>query len=154
MLLFFIYRAKIPRRQKFYTLYILIGFVGVAAAALLIADVDVGGGITTGKFGFDWVDFWFGFTAWAAQLRFDTIFLLFILPLTVALYITARRGITMADAILVQIVGITVAMSFLSAMTTFDLHPYRYVPLVNFFAIGIAVLLSKNSNDGDKGSNN
>ena len=154
MLLFFIYRAKIPRKQKFYTLYILIGFVAVAAAALLIADVDVGGGITTGKLGFDWVDFWFGFTAWAAQLRFDTIFLLFILPLTVALYITARRGITIADAILVQIVGITVAMAFLSAMTTFDLHPYRYITLVNFFAIGVAVLLSKNSNDGGKGSNN
>jgi len=154
MLLFFIYRSEIAKRKKFKILFIYAGIVGVAAAVLLFSGVDVGGGITTGKLTFDWVDFWFGFTAWASQLRFDTIFLLFILPLTVALYITSRKGITIADAILVQIVGVIVVMPLLSAMTTFDLHPYRYVPLVNFFAIGVATLLSKKSNNRSEDSNN
>jgi len=48
-----------------------------------------------------------------------------------------------ADAIILQIVGIIFVMPLLSAMTSFDLHPYRYVPLVGFFAIGVGTLLSK-----------
>jgi len=49
-----------------------------------------------------------------------------------------------ADAIIVQIVGIILVMPLMSAMTSFDLHPYRYVPLVGFFAIGVGTLLKKN----------
>ena len=59
------------------------------------------------------------------------------------LFILSRRGLKIADAIIVQIVGIIFVMPLLSAMTSFDLHPYRYVPLVGFFAIGVGTLLSK-----------
>ena len=154
LLLFFTYRAKIPRRKKIYIAISYGMIVVIALAVILIAKVDVGGGITTGGLTFDWVDFWLGFTAWASQLRFDTLFLLFILPLSVTLFMIARKGIAIADAILFQIVGITFAMPLLDAMTSFDLHPYRYVPLVVFFAIGVGTLLSKRLANGPKNSDN
>jgi len=148
LLMFFTYRANISRKRKINFTITWVAIVGVAVAVLLISGIDVGGGITTGKLGFDWDEFWFGFTAWNSQLRFDTIFLLFVLPLAVVLYITARNGITIADAILVQITGIIFVMPLLASLTTFDLHPYRYVPLMNFFAIGVATLLAKKSSNG------
>jgi len=146
MLLFFTYKAEIPRRKKIYIAITYIALALVAVAVLLIADVSVGGGITSGGLTFDWVDFWFGFTSWPAQLRFDGLFLLFVLPVTVGLFIISRRGVPIADAIIVQIVGIIFVMALLSAITDFNLHPYRYVPLIVFFAIGVGTLLSKKIN--------
>lgn len=154
LLLFFIYRAEITRRQKIYSTISYGALVVAAVSVLLFGDFDVGGGITKGGMTFDTEEFWFGFTAWSSQLRFDTIFLLFVLPLIVGLYITARKGIVIADAIIVQIMGITIVMSFLGALTTFDLHPYRYVPLMVFFAIGVATLLAKRSINGREVSEN
>jgi len=146
MLLFFTYRAEIPRRKKIYITITYIALALVAVAVLLIADVSVGGGITTGGLTFDWIDFWFGFTSWPSQLRFDGLFLLFVLPVTVGLFILSGRGVPIADAIIVQIVGIIFVMALLSAITDFNLHPYRYVPLIVFFAIGVGTLLSKKIN--------
>ena len=143
MLLFFTYRAEIPRRKKINITISYTVLVVVAVLIILIADIKLGGGIQEGGLGFDWVEFWIGFTAWSSQLRFDGLFLLFVLPVTVGLFILARRGLKIADAIILQIVGIIFVMPLLSAMTSFDLHPYRYVPLVGFFAIGVGTLLSK-----------
>jgi len=146
MLLFFTYRAEIPRRKKINITISYAVLVVVAVLIILIADINLGGGIQKGGLGFDWVEFWIGFTAWSSQLRFDGLFLLFVLPLTVGLFILSRKGITIADAIIVQIIGIIFVMPLLSAMTSFDLHPYRYIPLVSFFAIGVGTLLSKKIN--------
>ena len=40
------------------------------------------------------------------------------------------------------IVGIILAMPLLAALTGVRLHPYRYVPLIVFFGIGVGMLLS------------
>lgn len=143
MLLFFIYRSEIPTRKK---INIAISYAAVVVASVsvvLVADVQLGGDIQKEGLVFDWEEFWIGFTAWSSQLRFDGLFLLFVLPLIVGLFILARRGQKIADAIIVQIIGIIFVMPLLSAMTSYDLHPYRYVPLVGFFAIGVGTLLSK-----------
>ena len=144
MLLFFTYRAEIPRRKKVYIVISYAVVAVVAVAIVLVANINLGGGINKTGLVFDWVDFWLGFTAWSAQLRFDGLFLLLVLPVTVGLYIISRKGMAVADAIIVQIVGIILVMPLMSAMTSFDLHPYRYVPLVGFFAIGVGTLLKKN----------
>ena len=143
LILFFTYRADIPRRKKINITISYAIIVVTAVIVLLFFDVNVGGGITTGGLTFDWVDFWYGFTAWNSQLRFDTVFLLFLLPVTVGLYLISKKGMVLADSILLLIAGVILTMPLLSAITSFDLHPYRNVPLVLFFAIGVGTLIPK-----------
>jgi len=141
--LFLTYRAPIPRRKKLYITASYAVLVVIAAAGIIILDVNLGGGTTTGRLTFDSVDFWAGFPAWTYQLRFDGLLFAFLLPLVVGLYLTARRGLLQADSILILILGALLVMPFLSGMTGFNLHPYRYVPLIVFFGIGVGTLLSK-----------
>ena len=117
---------------------------------LYVLGIDVGGGISQGKLDFEYIDFWNSFTTWSYQLRFDGIFLLFILPLAVALFFTAKNGVRHADSLLALIAGAIISMSLLVAFTGFNLHPYRYMPLIVFFAVGVGMLLSKRSLDGSK----
>jgi hypothetical protein len=142
MTLFFTYRAEIPTRKKIYITISYFVIATAAAAGILLFGVNVGGGITTGQLTFDVVDFLAGFTVWSFQLRSEIFLLMFILPLTVGLFLVARKDIPYADSILVIIVGIILAMPLLAAMTGFKLHPYRYVPLIVFFGIGVGMLFS------------
>ena len=142
MTLFFTYRAEIPTRKK---IYIVISYFVIAtamAAGVLLFGDDVAGGGTAGKLTFDVADFLAGFTTWTYQLRTEIFLLLFILPLTVGLFLAARKDIPHADSILFIIVGIILAMPLLAAMTDVRLHPYRYVPLIVFFGIGVGMLFS------------
>jgi len=142
MTLFFTYRAEIPRRKKIYVTISYLVIATAAAAGVLLLGGSVGGGITQGKLTFDVVDFLAGFTVWSFQLRAEMFFLMFILPLTVGLFLVARKDIPHADSILVIIVGIILAMPLLAAITGVRLHPYRYVPLIVFFGIGVGMLFS------------
>jgi len=142
MTLFFTYRAEIPTRKK---IYIIISYIVISTAiavGILFLDVNVGGGLGDGELTFDVEDFLAGFTAWSFQLRTEIFLLMFILPLTVGLFLVARKDIPHADSILVIIVGIILAMPLLAAMTDVRLHPYRYVPLIVFFGIGVGMLFS------------
>ena len=145
MTLFFIFRSEIERRKKFYLLISYVGLAVVSGAVLLLSKADIGGGILTTGLNFSSTDFWSGFTVWALQMRYESWFLLFILPLTVGLFLTARNGNPYADAVLFLIAGISLAMPLMTAFTTFNLHPYRFTPLIVFFAIGIGTLFSQKS---------
>jgi len=140
--IFFTYRADIPRKKKFQTMLAYGILVAAAVYAFFGIGIDVGGGITDRGFGFNYVDFWSGLANWPYQLRFDGLFLMFILPLAVGLFLCAKKVNPQADSILFFIVGIAFAMPMLAALTGFNLHPYRYVPLVVFFAIGVGTLFS------------
>jgi len=143
MTLFFIYRAEILRRKKIYLTISYAVIVGVATAGVFIFDIDLGGGVTSGLLTFDNKEFWSSFTIWGFQLRDDTLFLLFILPVTVGLFLKSLKGIPQADSILILIIGTIFVMPLLAALTLTNLHPYRFVPLVVFFAIGVGTLLAQ-----------
>jgi len=149
MTLFYTFCSQIPRREKIYILLIYSAISLGGLLGLYVLGIDVQG-VSQDKLDFDYFDFWSSFTTWSYQLRFDTIFLLFILPLTVALFFTAKKGIRHADSVLALIAGVIISMTLLAAFTGFNLHPYRYVPLIVFFAIGVGILLSKSSLDGSK----
>lgn len=145
MVLFFTYKAEIPRRKKIHITitYVVITVVfGIAGVSILgeSTPVSVVSGTLTS---FSNEDFWSGFTTWSFQLRGDDLVLLFILPLTVGLFVVSRKGVPEADSILIMIFGILLSVPLLAAFTGFNLHPYRYVPLIVFFAIGVGTLLSK-----------
>jgi len=74
--------------------------------------------------------------------------LVFLLPLSVSLFLKARQGKQELDSILVIITGILLAAPLLAGFSEFNLQPYRWIPLIVFFAIGVGALLSKNHHNG------
>jgi len=138
MTLFFTYRANIPRRKK---IYIAISYgilTSVMMMGFFLLDVKTLSSDPPSYFAF-----WHGFTTWAFMLRLDGLVLLFLLPLTVGLFMISRKGVREADSILILIVGMLLSAPILAAFTGFNIQPYRYMPLIVFFAVGVGTLLSK-----------
>jgi len=135
--LFFIYRSELPKRKKILVAlsYIII-FGGLAA--LILSDEISGLNIVVNNFGF-----WLGLTSWAFLMRLDFLILIFLLPLTVGLFLAARKGVLQADAVLFLLIGTLLSVTILATFTNYQIHPYRYVPFIVFFAIGVGVLLSR-----------
>jgi len=142
MTFFFIYRAEIPRKHKIYSAisYSVIVVAGILAMTLFGLSFEGTGLVTV-----DFADlyFWQGFTSMAYQLRYDVIVLFFLLPLIVGLFFAARRGILQAESIMVLISGLLLTSALLTGFTEVTSQPYRYVPLVVFFAMGVGTILSK-----------
>jgi len=136
--LFFIYRSNLTKRKKILvTLSYIVIIGGIVALALLGTEF-------TGKTpDFDPPDFWLGLTSWAVLLRMDWLILIFLLPLTVGLFLVARRGNLQAEAILILLIGTLSSGTIMSMFTDFNIQPYRYIPFIVFFAIGVGVLLSR-----------
>jgi len=138
MTLFFIYRVNISRKNKI-LLAITYGIIIVSGVSLiLITDTVLSSGIE-----FDSHEFWAGFTAFSSQFRFDGLIIIFLLPLTIGLFIASRNGVANADSIMVLIFGMILLTPILPGFTEFTNNPYRFISLVVFFAIGVGVLLSR-----------
>ena len=89
-------------------------------------------------------EFWIGFTTLASNLRFDILLLLLLLPVSVGLFLKARMGSKNSISLLVLISGTILVTPVLEMITDYYfVYPYRYVPLVVFFAIGLSTLFSK-----------
>ena len=69
--------------------------------------------------------------------------LLFILPLIVGLFFKSRHGFREADSITFLILGMLLSAILLPAFSDAINAPYRFIPLVIFFAMGVGMLLSK-----------
>ncbi len=136
--LFFIFIAKIPRQKKI--------FVGISYVAMLIgvaAAIEYLG-ISPGITSFDSHAFWLAFNAFSYQMRLDGIIVLFLLPLTVGLFLVSRRNLQ-ANSILVLIMGMILSQPILAGFTDQSSEPYRYMPLIIFFAMGVGTILKKRS---------
>ncbi len=141
MSLLFTYFAEIPRRRKIYILisYAVIAIVGLSGFLILELYEEFG---ISHNLSFNQNEFWSGFTSWAYQLRFDNIILIFILPLTITLFLKARSGFWQPVAALGLLAWVVISMPLLTGVTGYNLHPYRFVPLAVFFAIAVGTLLS------------
>jgi len=138
---FFLYNSEMKQKKKIRlaALYIIITIILISA---LLTGVK--GGIDTQSIqSFDFSEFVMGFSAWSYQLRFDYLLFMFYLPLTVGLILVSKSGIKNADSVLVLMAGTLFAAPLLSGFTGFNIFPYRYLPFVIFFAIGVGVLLSR-----------
>ena len=143
MTLFFIYRADIPRKKK---IQIAISY-GVALLAMITGFFYLGGAdnIFGGLRQFSLHDFVAGFSAMAIGLRFDELVILFLFPLVVGLYLVSRRGNFVAESIMILLAGMLLLSPLLIAFTYLTNQPYRLLPIVLFFAIGVGVLLKNSS---------
>ncbi len=136
--LFFIYRAGISKRRKILTAgsYIFVIIMGTYGALAWKAATSLSAINTNG--------FWSAFNAFTYQLRFDPVVVIFLLPVTVMLFLTARRGAYHADSILLILMSTVLLQPLASAFTVASSEPYRFMPLIVFFAISVGMLLSKN----------
>jgi hypothetical protein len=84
-----------------------------------------------------------GLTKTSYQIRFDLLFLVSILPLTFALIIKAKNGFHIASSILFLITGSIFAGAIVEMLSEhFVILPYRFVPTIVFFAVGVGVLFN------------
>jgi len=124
-------------------MYVLI-FYTVLAIAGLFAASNLSDNTNTTFLPENFIE---GFVQFSYQLRFDPIILIFLLPLTVALFLKSLKGFHQANSIQVLISGFLVIPPLLITFTEQTNEPYRLVPLVVFFAIGVSTLLGKIKQD-------
>ena len=139
MSVYFILRSQISNKQK-----IIVS--GITAGIIITGSIASIGGflpIQSIEEGFSAKEFQIGFTSFAYQLRFDGLIMLFTIPLIVGLFVATRNNIKHGESIMVFISGILLIAPILTGFTNQTNQPYRFVPLVVFFAIGVGVLLSK-----------
>jgi len=139
MSIYFILRSNISRKKKIIISGITAGIIlagGIASTTNFSATQG-----TEEKF--DAKDFQMGFTSFSYQLRSDGLLMLFMIPLMVGLFIVSRNGIKHGESMMVFIAGMLLIAPILTGFTTNTNQPYRFVPLVVFFAIGVGVLLSR-----------
>ena len=138
MSIYFVLRSDISKKRKiivasFTTVIIVI--VGIAATSVSLGEAK--------QESFDAKELQMGFTSFSYQLRSDGLVILFMIPLVSGLFILSKRGIKHAESIMVLISGILLITPILTGFTNQTNQPYRFVPLVVFFAVGVGVLLSK-----------
>ena len=139
MTLFTTYRSQISRRTK---IVILISYVVIVSAA--IAVVFFGDTVYPDVIDINSTKFILGFQVIIAQLRFDFFFIMALLPVTVGLMFLSKNKLKHADSILILIFGTIIASPILVTFTYhYEILPYRFIPLLVFFSIGVGMFFSK-----------
>ena len=132
--LFFILNSEISKQRK----------IIITISISLIFLVSLGYGSTQDfvKVDWEWNDFWLGFTAFAFQLRLDGLLVVFLLPLTIGLFIKSKTN-KYSTSILILIGGILLISPITSGFLNETNQPYRYLSLIVFFAVGVGLLFSR-----------
>jgi len=139
MTLFTTYRSQISRRTK---IAILISYVVIVSTA--VALIFVGDTIYPDIIDVNYSKFILGFQVIIAQLRFDLFFIMALLPVTVGLIFLSKNKLKHADSILILIFGTIIASPILVTFTYhYEILPYRFIPLLVFFSIGVGMFFSK-----------
>lgn len=138
MSIYFIASSSLPKRSKIYS---LVSY-GIIIIVLLSVAVVSKTNFSANSIGFNWSEFWQGFSSMSIEMRFDYIVVLFLLPLTVMLFFASRKGTLHANSVMIFILSVLLAAPLLLGLTQLTNQPYRFVSLVVFFSIGVGVLLS------------
>jgi len=133
MSIFFILNSDIPKNHKIIIVAVLIIFL-IAGGIMFVGIQDVGEQ-------FRWDEFWVGFTSFAFQMRFDAITVLFLLPLVFGLFVISKNN-KYANSISILIAGVLISAPLLTGMTEQTNQPYRFMPIIVFFAVGVGMLFS------------
>ena len=130
MLVYFVFRSNIKKRSKL----VILGVV--------IAVIIPGAAFANITYGFDSAEFWAGFISAANHLRFDGLVSMFMIPLTVGLFLSSKVN-KHSESIMFLLGGLLLVNPLVTGFTDQTNQPYRFIPFIVFFAIGVGVLLSK-----------
>ena len=133
-----IIRVGLPRRQMLWSLVFYVSIMIILGVFLIAVEPST----------FSFERFMIAFTTLSYQLRFDNLLLWFLLPITVVLYMVSRRGSNFADVALVMVVASLLMSPLLGLLSNIDIHPYRYMPLLIFFAVGVGFIFSRDHKTG------
>ncbi len=137
--IFYIYRARISSRKKIWAMCSYGGVILIILTVFSFGDSVYGDIINISD-----SEFFLALNTLGYTLRYDVFIILSLLPVTIGLFFTSRRGFLQADSILILILTSLLAGPFISMLTEFYfVLPYRFLPLIVFVAIGIGVFLSK-----------
>ena len=136
MSIFFILSSDISKQRK-----IIIGLI-----ILIIFLIGIVVSTTQSQIGLEWNsdEFWLGFTAFAFGMRIDSLFILFLLPVTIGLFIKSKSN-KYSNSILVLISGALLTAPFLTGLTDQTNQPYRLLPLIVFFSVAVGIIFAKRS---------
>jgi hypothetical protein len=130
--IFFILNSQIPKKHK-------IILSGIIISVLTIGVAGMGKGMIEDP---NMAEFWVGFATFAFQTRFDVIMVLFLVPLVFGLFVKSKEN-KHANSISFLIAGALFSAPLLTGLTDQTNQPYRLMPMVVFFAIGVGMLFSK-----------
>ena len=74
-------------------------------------------------------------------MRFDGLVIIFLLPIITGLFLVSKKN-KYANNISIIISGILFTNPLLLAITDITSQPYRFIPLIIFFAIAVGIILS------------
>jgi len=141
--LVYVYYAKIKLKTK---ILLVISYAAMLGVVITVWYLD--SSVYSNIIRFDIEQLFIGFTKLSYQLRFDLLLLTALFPLTIALIIKAKKGISIATPILFLIAGSLIAGPIIEIFSGFYVTlPYRFVPTIVFFAIGVGILFNKKSLD-------
>ncbi len=139
MTLFFGARTSLSTKQK---LGLLISYILIVSISSLV--IFSGDTIYPNVIEIDSSKFFIGLATFGPLLRYDFFLILTILPVVVGLTLLAKSEISQIDSILFLILGTLLAGPILIIFTNFyEILPYRYIPLIIFFAIGVGMFFNK-----------
>ena len=142
MTLFFAGRTSISTKKKIFLLISYITIIGISAIVIFSGDT-----IYPNVIQIDASKFFIGIATFGPLLRYDFLLLLTILPVVVGLTFLRKSHVKEVDSILFLILGTFIAGPILIIFTNFyEILPYRYIPFIIFYAIGVGILFSKKSN--------
>ena len=137
--LFTTYRSQVSRRTK---IAILISYIIIVSVSVII--IFLGDTVYPDVIEFNSSKFILGFQVIIAQLRFDLFFIMALLPVTVGLIFLSKNKLKHADSILILIFGTIITSPILVTFTYhYEILPYRFIPLLVFFSIGVGMFFSK-----------
>ena len=141
MTLFTTYRSEISRRTKVAVLISYAVIVSISIALVFLGDT-----IYPDVIDVNYSKFILGFQVIISQLRFDLFFIMALLPVTVGLLFLSKNKLKHADSILILIFGTIIASPILVTFTYhYEILPYRFIPLLVFFSIGVGMFFAKKS---------
>ena len=137
MSIFFVLSSDIPKKKKAFVVLVSLVIIGGGGIVFITQNsAEIEGA------GWNPDDFWMGLSTFANQLRHDGLLIVFVLPLVFGLFMVSKKS-RYANSIMVMIAGMLVIVPLISGFTEMTNQPYRFVPLVFFFAIGVGTLLAK-----------
>ena len=141
MTLFFAARTSLSTKKKLALMASYGIIIGISTIVIFSADT-----IYPNVIHIDSSRFFIGLATFGPLLRYDFFLLLTILPVVVGLTFLAKKHAKETESILFLILGTLLAGPILIIFTNFyEILPYRYIPLIVFFAIGVGLFFSKKS---------
>lgn len=137
----FAYRVRTPSRNVLLSYIVMAIVVG---GFLLVTGASLN---PTNTKKFSPSSFLTGFTAFAFEFRHDVIIASFLLPVIVGLFILSKKKNLYADPIMLVLATMLISGPVLSGTSDHQNVPYRFIPIVVFFAISIGLFFSKRASE-------